>query len=95
MSDYRAYLFGLEGHRFVRVDEFLSDYPSDAAAIDAARRLAGMREIEIWNGPKFIARISSEKEATSPPLSPPLMAEVTGSLNESEEAVFGDSWPVR
>jgi hypothetical protein len=38
MRDYRAYILGIDGHRFVRVKEFSSDYADDAVALSAATK---------------------------------------------------------
>jgi len=38
MSDYRAYIIGIDGHRFVRA-EFFSNHPDDATAKAAAKKL--------------------------------------------------------
>jgi hypothetical protein len=70
MGDYRAYILGIDGHRFVRVDEFLSDHPDDAAALNAAKKLTDKHEVEVWDCARLVARFSADGEAISPGLVP-------------------------
>lgn len=64
MPDYRAYLIGdIEGHRFIKVDFFLSDHPNDATAISAAKKLINGHDVELWDCGRFVARLPSEPEA--------------------------------
>jgi hypothetical protein len=72
MGDYRAYILGIDGHRFVRVDEFLSDHPDDATALNAAKKLSDKHEVEVWDGGRLVARLSADGEAISPGLVPSL-----------------------
>jgi hypothetical protein len=53
MGDYRAYILGIEGHRFVWVADFSSDHPDDAAALNAAKLLTDEHEVEVWDGGRF------------------------------------------
>jgi hypothetical protein len=58
MSDYRAYIFGKDGHRFTHVAEFWSDYPDDAAAMKAAEHLNYGHDIELWERGRLVAKFS-------------------------------------
>jgi hypothetical protein len=53
--EYRAYVVGLDGH-------FVGSKPiicrDDSEAISMARRLLDGHDIELWNGPRFVTRIS-------------------------------------
>lgn len=70
MPDYRAYLIGgIDGHRFIKA-EFLSDHPDDAAAMAAAKRLVDGQDVELWDGPRFVARFSPDGEVKSPDSAP-------------------------
>jgi hypothetical protein len=70
MRDYRAYILGIDGHRFVRVKDFLNDQPDDATALSAAKKLADGHEVELWDCGRLVARLSPDGEATSPELAP-------------------------
>lgn len=73
MRDYRAYILGIEGHRFILVKDFAVDYPNDAAALSAAKRLTDTHDVEVWNGGRLVARFSPSTEETPsgfPPLAP-------------------------
>jgi hypothetical protein len=74
MREYRAYIVGIIGnHRFVRVKEFLSDYPDDAAALNAAKQLTNKHDVEVWDCGRLVARLSPDGEVTSPELAPSLV----------------------
>ncbi len=73
MRDYRAYILGVDGHRFILVKDFSNDYPDDAAALSAAKRLTDVHDVEVWDGGRLVAQFSPSTEATSsgfPPLAP-------------------------
>jgi antitoxin (DNA-binding transcriptional repressor) of toxin-antitoxin stability system len=70
MRDYRAYILGIDGHRFVKVKDFLSDQPDDATALSAAKTLADGHEVELWDCGRLVARLSPNGEVTSPDLAP-------------------------
>ena len=57
MPDYRAYILGGEGHRFVRVAEFSKDHADDAAALLAAKQLIDGHDVELWDGGRLVARL--------------------------------------
>jgi hypothetical protein len=54
MADYRVYTIGSDGH-FAGYEAFVCD--DDATAIDRAKRLLGVDDIEIWSGPRLVARL--------------------------------------
>jgi hypothetical protein len=70
MRDYRAYIFGVGGHRFVKVKDFVSDLPDDVAALSAARQLVDGHEVELWDCGRLVARLSASGEVASPELAP-------------------------
>jgi hypothetical protein len=70
MGDYRAYILGIDGHRFVRVKEFASDQPDDAAALGAAKQLVDGHDVELWDCGRLVARLSPDGETMSPELAP-------------------------
>jgi hypothetical protein len=70
MRDYRAYILGVEGHRFVRVKDFSNDQLDDAAALSAAKKLVDGHEVELWDCGRLVALLSSDGEVVSPELAP-------------------------
>jgi hypothetical protein len=60
MPDYRAYILGREGHRFVRVAEFSSDHADDVTALLAAKQLIDGHDVELWDGGRLVARLNHE-----------------------------------
>jgi hypothetical protein len=70
MRDYRAYIIGIEGHRFIRAENFRSDLADDAAAIAAAKKLNANHDVELWDGARFVARFSPDGKISSPDLAP-------------------------
>ncbi|WP_050044088.1 hypothetical protein [Bradyrhizobium sp. LTSPM299] len=62
MSDYRAYIFGKDGHRFLTIPEFPSDYRDDATAMKAARKLVDGHDIELWDANRLICRFTTAME---------------------------------
>lgn len=74
MRDYRAYILGIDGHCFIRVEDFLSDHPDDTAAIDAAKQLTDKHEVEVWDVGRLVARLSLGEESMSPWLVPSLVS---------------------
>lgn len=70
MRDYRAYILGVDGHRFIKAKEFSSDHPDDAAALKAAKRLLDGHEVELWDCGRLVARLSPDGEIASPDLAP-------------------------
>jgi hypothetical protein len=70
MRDYRAYILGVQGHRFIRAENFLSDHPDDAAAMTTAKKLSDDHDVELWDGGRFVARFSPDGKISSPELAP-------------------------
>ena len=91
MGDYRAYILGIEGHRFIWVEDFLSDHPDDVAALDAARRLTDKHDVEVWEAARLVARLSPDGEVMSPDLVPSLDF---ASPSACEENSVGPAGPV-
>ena len=87
MRDYRAYIMGIEGHRFIKAKEFLSDHPDDATALNAAKQLLDGHEIEVWDRGRLVARLSASGEIASPELAPFLVS--TAPSDEASTASFG------
>jgi hypothetical protein len=56
MPEYRAYILGIDGHRFIRAADFLSDHPNDAAAMKAAEQLVHGHDVELWDGGRLVAK---------------------------------------
>jgi hypothetical protein len=74
MRDYRAYILGIDGHRFIRVKDFLGDYRDDAAALSAAKQLTDKHDVEVWDCARLVARLSPGGEVMlSPGLVPSLV----------------------
>jgi hypothetical protein len=73
MRDYRAYILGIDGHRFIRVEDFLSDHLDDAAALNAAKQLTDKHDVEVWDCGRLVARLSPRGEIMSPKLVPSLV----------------------
>jgi len=55
MSDYRVHIIGIDGHRFIKAVEFLSDHPDDATAVKA---LVDGHDVELWDCARLVARIA-------------------------------------
>jgi hypothetical protein len=74
MREYRAYIVGIiDDHRFVRIKEFLSDHPNDAAALNAAKLLTDKHDVEVWDCGRLVARLSPDGVFLSPELAPSLV----------------------
>jgi hypothetical protein len=87
MRDYRAYILGVDGHRFVWVADFRADYADDAAALDAAKQLSDKHDIEVWDGGRLVALLSQSGE--KPPGSIPTLVPAPisdGELNPVNQA---------
>jgi hypothetical protein len=83
MRDYRVYILGIDGHRFVKVKDFASDFPDDTAALNAAKKLADDHEIEIWDCARLVARLSSKGEVVSPGMVPSFTAAIPSPSQQS------------
>ena len=86
MGDYRAYILGMDGHRFVWVEGFLSNHPDDAAALNAAKQLTAKHDVEVWDCGRLVARLSPGGEIWSPDLVPSL---VFATPSDSEKKSVG------
>jgi hypothetical protein len=62
MSDYRAYIFGKDGHRFLKIADFSSSHPNAAAAVDAGRELMDGCNGELWKDDHLVCRFTNGKE---------------------------------
>ena len=60
MPDYRAYVLGRPGHRFLKVTEFSSDHADDVAALSEAKKLIDGYDVELWDGGRLIARLNAD-----------------------------------
>ena len=96
MRDYRAYILGIEGHRFIKAKEFLSDHPDDAAALDAAKRLLDGHQVEVWDCGRLVARLSASGEMESPELVPLLVSTASpdGASTSASSDGFNSGKPV-
>jgi hypothetical protein len=65
MTDYRAYIIGIDGHRFVKATGFLNDYPNDAIALKAAEQLVNGHDVELWDCARLVARMSQTSSANA------------------------------
>jgi hypothetical protein len=73
MTEYRAYILGKDGHRFMKVTDFLSDQPNDATALKAAEQLTDKHDVEVWDGGRLVARLPPDGVVMSPGLVPSLI----------------------
>jgi hypothetical protein len=87
MRDYRAYILGVEGHRFVWVADFQKDYADDAAALRVASQLSDKHEVEVWDGGRLVARLSPGEAGISPGLVPSLPADIGSKPARPAEAI--------
>jgi hypothetical protein len=63
MTGYRAYIMGIDGHRFIKVTGFSSDFPDDATALKAAEQLANGHDVELWDCARLVARMAQTSNA--------------------------------
>ena len=61
MVEYKLYGIGSDGHVLWRHDCFALD---DLDSLDHARELGGIYEIEIWQGARFVARMTKDGTAS-------------------------------
>ena len=74
MQEYRVYILNIDGHRYIRVKDFLSDYRDDAAALNAAKQLTDKHDVEVWDCARLVARLSPAGDVMlSPGLVPSLV----------------------
>jgi hypothetical protein len=91
MRDYRAYILGIDGHRYIRVEDFLHDHSDDAAAVNAAKQLTDKHDVEVWDCGRLVARLSPDADA-SPELAPSL---VFGEPSDSDKNAVEPSESIR
>jgi hypothetical protein len=92
MGDYRAYILGIDGHGFIKVQEFLRDHPDDAAAINAAKQLTDKHDVEVWDCGRLVAQLSPTGEDLSPELAPSV---VFGAPSDSDKNSVEPSESIR
>jgi hypothetical protein len=81
MPEYRAYILGINGRRFVRVAEFSSHHPDDASAMKAAEKLLDRHDVELWDRGRVVVRF--DHKDGNPIGDFPTQAEVRKLINES------------
>ena len=85
VGDYRAYILGIDGHRFVWVSDFKTDYRDDSAALDAARQLSDKHDVEVWDGGRLVALLSTTRNGLPPeppePASPGEFSKLVAALS--------------
>jgi hypothetical protein len=57
MTDYRAYILNDKGHIMSFADLVQAD---DALAIEAAKKIVGIRNAEVWDGERLVGRFKIE-----------------------------------
>jgi hypothetical protein len=63
MAEYRAFFVGNGGH-FAGFEPLVC--ADDAEAIEKAERLVDGHDVELWSGPRLVARISHPKKKLPP-----------------------------
>jgi hypothetical protein len=56
MRDYRAYIFGIDNHRYQKVAQFARDHIDDLTAMKAAEQLVDGHDVELWESARLVAR---------------------------------------
>lgn len=56
MTDYRAYILNDKGH--IQGDTLIVS-ADDAEAIEAAKRIVGARNVELWDGERLVGRFKT------------------------------------
>ena len=57
MTDYRVYILTDRGHIMTSVDIAQAN---DAQAIEAAKKIVGARNVELWDGERLVGRFKTE-----------------------------------
>jgi hypothetical protein len=57
MAEYRAYTVGDDGH-FIGFEAFVC--ADDSEATEKAKRLLNGRDVELWNGPRFVIKLEAD-----------------------------------
>jgi hypothetical protein len=60
MAEYRAYTVGIDDH-FIGFQEMIC--LDDDEAVAKATRLVNGHDIEVWNGPRLVIRLTRSKPA--------------------------------
>ena len=92
MRDYRAYILSIDGHRYIKAQEFLRDHLDDAAAVNAAKQLTDKHDVEVWDCGRLVARLSPDAAEASPELAPSL---VFGEPSDSDKNSVEPSESIR
>jgi len=61
MSEYKLYCIESDGRVAMRHDYCASD---DLSSLDRAKELCGEYEIEVWQGSRFVARVTKDGTAS-------------------------------
>jgi hypothetical protein len=56
VAEYRAYVVGHDGH-FLRFEALIC--ADDAEAIEKAKRLVDVHDVELWSGERFVIRLKA------------------------------------
>jgi hypothetical protein len=56
VAEYRAYVVGHDGH-FIRRESLVC--ADDAEAIEKAKRLVDVHDVELWSGERFVIRLKA------------------------------------
>ena len=56
MHTYRAYVLGMETHRYQQVAQFVGDQVDDDAAMKAAEKFVDGHDVELWEAARLVAR---------------------------------------
>ena len=56
MTDYRVYILNDKGH--IQGDTLIVS-TDDAQAIEAAKKLVGVRNVELWDGERLVGRFKT------------------------------------
>ncbi len=60
MPLYRFYYIGSDGH--ITEPPKIADFPDDRAAIKAAESQLGNKAVEVWAGPRVVAKLEPNHE---------------------------------
>ena len=91
MGDYRAYILGIDGHRFIRAKDFLSNHRDDAAAMKAAKQLLDGHDVELWDCGRLVARLAPNGEVLSPELAPMMNSATPFDSESNSDKTPGDA----
>lgn len=60
MTDYRVYILNDKGH--IQSDALIVS-ENDAQAIEAAKKLVGVRHVEMWDGERLVGRFKTTPDS--------------------------------